>query len=195
MKDRFIQIIKAVVNVPVEQEAELLKICKIKQLQKGEHFIHAGDRPYKFAFNLQGLFRYYYLDNKGNDFTKGFFPEGAPISSYSAMIQNRGSYFSIEAMEDSVIAVLDFNDWKRLFDKHVCWKLLLISLLEKGYCVKENREREFMILDAEERYKIFQHTFPNIETRVKQKYIASYLGITPVALSRTRRKMGLINPG
>jgi CRP-like cAMP-binding protein len=195
MKDQFIKIIKSIIDLPAEQETEVLKNCTIKHIKKGEHFINAGDIPDKFAFNLQGLFRYYYIDKKGNDFTKGFMPEGSTLSSYSAMIQKRESFFYIEALEDSIIAVLNYNDWKRLLNSHVCWKLFLISLLEKGYCVKESRERELLIHDAEERYNIFRQTFSNIEHRLKQRYIASYLGITPVALSRIRKKMGLINIG
>lgn len=195
MKEMFIDIIKSVIDLPSDQEAEVLKLCSIRQLTKGELYIRAGDIPDKIAFNLRGLFRYYYIDSKGNDYTKGFFPEGAPISSYSAMIQKRESYFFIEAMEDSVIAVLSYTNWKRLLNTHICWKEFLISFLERGYCVKESREREFLVLDAEERYRIFQQTFPNIEHRVKQHFIASYLGITPVALSRIRKKMGLINIG
>jgi CRP-like cAMP-binding protein len=195
MKDRFIQILKSIIDLPPQQESEIRAICSIRQLGKGEHFIRAGEIPARMAFNLQGLLRYYYLDKKGNDFTKGFLAEGAPITSYSAMIQNRESYFSIEALEDSVLAVFTYSDWKQLLNKHVCWQQLLILLLEKGYCTKEAREREFLVLDAEEKYRIFVQSFPDIENRIKQHYIASYLGITPVALSRIRRKMGLVNIG
>jgi CRP-like cAMP-binding protein len=195
MIDRFIQTLKFIVDLPPAEESEMRAVCSIKNLEKGEHFIRAGEIPSKMAFNLQGLLRYYYLDKKGNDYTKGFFAEGAPITSYSAMIQNRESYFSIEALEDSVLAVFTYTDWKRLLNRHECWQRLLILLLEKGYCAKEAREREFLVLDAEEKYRIFIQNFPNIESRIKQHYIASYLGITPVALSRIRKKMGLINIG
>lgn len=195
MIDRFIQILKSIIDLPSQQQSEIRAICSIRHLGKGEHFIRAGEIPAKMAFNLQGLLRYYYLDKKGNDFTKGFFAEGAPITSYSAMIQNRESYFNIEALEDAVLAVFTYSDWKQLLNKHECWRQLLILLLEKGYCAKETREREFLVLDAEEKYRIFIRTFPDIENRIKQHYIASYLGITPVALSRIRRKMGLVNIG
>lgn len=195
MKDRIIEILKSIIELPSEQEAKILDICSIKHLVKGEHFIRAGEVPGKLAFNLQGLFRYYYLDKKGNDYTKGFLPEGSPITSYSAMIQDRESHFSVEALEDSVLAVFSYGDWKQLLNQHPCWKELLIVLLEKGYCAKETREREFLLLDAEEKYKTFIRTFPHIENRIKQHFIASYLGITPVALSRVRRKLGVINTG
>ncbi|MBA4056605.1 MAG: Crp/Fnr family transcriptional regulator [Marivirga sp.] len=195
MKDQFIQILRSIIELPPQQESEIRSVCSIKRIVKGEHFIRAGEIPSKMAFNLQGLLRYYYLDKKGNDYTKGFFPERSPITSYSAMIQDRESYFNIEALEDSVLVVFTYSDWKQLLNKHPCWKQLLIVLLEKGYCAKETREREFLVLDAEEKYRIFIQNFPDIEGRIKQHFIASYLGITPVALSRIRRKMGLINIG
>jgi hypothetical protein len=62
--------------------------------------------------------------------------------------------------------------------------------LEKGYCIKEAREREFLLFDAKARYRSFLSTYPGLEKRVKQHLIASYLGITPVALSRVRKKNG-----
>lgn len=73
------------------------------------------------------------------------------------------------------------------------WNKLLIALLEKGYSIKEKRERDLLLLDAERRYKIFLQDFSVLESTIKQHQIASYIGITPIALSRNRKKMGLIN--
>ena len=111
------------------------------------------------------------------------------------MIQNRESYFTIEALENSKILVVDYNDWKKLFSGNLSWHKFLITLLQKGYCMKEAREREFLLLSAEERYKSFIRNFPGLENRVKQHIIASYLGITPVALSRIRKNLQTVNIG
>jgi CRP-like cAMP-binding protein len=189
MTDVLVKILKSFNNLPDDQMNKLVGISKIKTIAKGDHFIQEGEVPNKFAFVLGGLFRYFYTNNKGNELTKGFFPEGSVISSYSAMIQNRSSYFTIEALEDSEVSVIQYTDWKSLFKSHPSWKDFLIVMLEKGYCTKESREREFLILDAEERYKSFLQSFPGFDKRVKQHLVASYLGITPVALSRIRNKM------
>ncbi|MDH5681465.1 MAG: Crp/Fnr family transcriptional regulator, partial [Spirochaetota bacterium] len=149
--------------------------------------------PNKFAFVISGLFRYYYLDEKENELTKGFLPESSFITSYSALIQNRESYFTIEALEDSVILVIYYDEWKKLLENNIHWNKLLICLLEKAFCIKEAREREFLLFDAEERYRSFLNTFPGLENRIKQHFIASYLRITPVTLSRIRKKMGLLS--
>jgi len=53
----------------------------------------------------------------------------------------------------------------------------------------------FLLFDAEKRYTLFLQEQPNLDQRIKQNMIASYLGITNVALSRVRKKMGIVNIG
>ncbi|HEY1406449.1 MAG TPA: Crp/Fnr family transcriptional regulator [Spirochaetota bacterium] len=195
MVDRFRKIISAVSDVPADETKILLDIAHPQEIREGDYFLHEGDIPDRFAFVSSGLFRYFYIDKKGNDCTKGFFPEDTIISSYSAMIQNRGSHFSIKALEDSVVLVIHNSDWVRLRRERPVWNLFLIAILEKGYGVKESREREFLLSDARERYLTFLKTFPGMEDRIPQHLIASYIGITPVALSRIRKKMRVVNPG
>lgn len=55
--------------------------------------------------------------------------------------------------------------------------------------IKEKRERDLLLLDAETRYKNFLTEFPGMDQRIKQGIIASYLGIKPETLSRIRRKI------
>ncbi|SHJ98115.1 hypothetical protein SAMN04488513_1156 [Pseudozobellia thermophila] len=105
------------------------------------------------------------------------------------MISKSPSYFFIEAIEDSKVLIMSYNNWQKLKEQNPKWNLLLVKLLEKGYATKEKREREFLLLDAENRYRIYLKEYPTLENRVKQHMIASYLGITPIALSRIRRKM------
>ena len=185
----FIKTLNSVVEIPEDQIERVLTISRIKKINKDDCFIREGEKPYSFAYVYSGLFRYYYIDNKGNDFTKGFMLENSFITSYSALIQNRESYFSIEALEDAEIIEIDYEKWKTISNNKLCWHKFLLSLVEKGYCIKEAREREFLLFDAEKRYKSFLNFFPGLDKRIKQHLIASYLGITPVALSRIRKKL------
>ena len=189
MSKSFIDAIKSLTNIPIKYIEELEHLCKSKQIKKGEYFIRAGEVPEKFGFNLNGLFRYFYIDNNGNEFTKGFCPENNFVISYSAMIQNRESYFYIEALEDSSIMVINYNDWQKILNNNIDLNLLKTAILEKVYIIKENREKELLLDSAEIRYKIFLKEYPNLEKRVKQYHIASYLGITPESLSRIRAKL------
>jgi CRP-like cAMP-binding protein len=187
--------VRKMIDLPHDEEEKLSRFCHAFSLRKGELFVREDEIPDRIGFVCQGLFRYYYLDRNGNEFTKGFFPENTILSAYSAMVQNRGSYFSIEALEDSTLVVIRYADWLRLQEGHRCWDKFLVQMIGKGFIKKESREREFLLFDAEERYRLFRQEYPGLERRVKQHAIASYLGITSVALSRIRKKMGLINIG
>lgn len=185
----FEKTLNSILTFPDEQLKKIIAISKIKKIKKDSCYIGEGETPKSFAYVFRGLFRYYYIDKKGNDFTKGFFFENSFISSYSAMIQNRESYFSIEALEDAEIIEIDYEKWKALLSNELVWHKLLLALIEKGYCIKESREREFLLFSAEERYKSFLKSFSDQQKRIKQHFIASYLGISPVSLSRIRKKL------
>jgi len=189
MYTSFINTVKSIADIPIKRIEELERLCKSKLIKKGENFIFAGEVPEKFGFNLKGLFRYFYIDNDGNDYTKWFCTENNFIISYSAMILKRESYFYIEALEDSNILVINYNEWQKLLNNNIDLNLLKVALLEKIYIIKENREKEFLLDSAENRYKIILKEFPNLEKRVKQYHIASYLGITPESLSRIRANL------
>jgi CRP-like cAMP-binding protein len=175
--------------LPENRIDEFLSIGKIKSIEASDFFIRAGEVPNKIAFVGTGLFRYVYTNDKGDEFTKGIIVENFFLSSYSAMILCKPSYFSIEALEDSQVLEIIWNDFKRLIDNDVFWLKLLLNFVERGYMIKEKRERDLLLLDAETRYKIFLEEFPGMDQRIKQGIIASYLGIKPETLSRIRRKI------
>ncbi|MCU4177078.1 Crp/Fnr family transcriptional regulator [Carboxylicivirga sp. N1Y90] len=181
--------IKQLTDLTESEISEFIEISSIRSFKAKDNFIRAGQIPTEFGFVLSGLFRYVYISEQGKELTKVFMPEKSFISSYSAMISKTSSFFFIEAIEDSKVLVISHDKWQKLREHKPKWNSLLIKLLEKGYAVKEKREREFLLLDAESRYKIFLEEYPNLESRVKQHMVASYLGITPIALSRIRKKM------
>lgn len=156
-------------------------------------FLREGAIPNKIGIVKKGLFRYYYLTQEGKEFTKVFMKEGDIISSYSSMIAGEKSYYTIEALEKSEIIEISQYQWNKLRNLNSKWDKFLIAFLEKGYRIKEKREREFLLMDSEKRYKSFLEEYPQLENRLKQYMLASYLGITPIALSRIRRKMNPIN--
>ena len=75
MDYNFINYIKSIIDIPIEQENKFCSLISVKKIIKGENFISEGQSPRTIAFIKSGLFRYYYIDNKGNEYTKGFFVE------------------------------------------------------------------------------------------------------------------------
>jgi len=175
--------------LPHERFEELLSIGKKKSIVAEEYFIKAGEMPLKIAYVFDGLFRYVYTNDKGDEYTKAIITENNFISSYSAMVLCKPSYFSIEALENSQLLEISWSDFNKLKDTDIFWVKFLMKFIEKGYITKEKRERDLLLLDAETRYRNFLTEFPGMDQRIKQGIIASYLGIQPETLSRIRRKI------
>jgi CRP-like cAMP-binding protein len=164
-------------------------------LCRGEHLLRAGDLPRSLAFVATGLLRLYYLDAEGREFTKSFCMEGEVVAAYSALLLGIPSRLSIEALEESRLLVVDYQAYQALAGGHPCWAAINQRRAEALFIKKEQREAALLLDDAETRYLQFLTDHPGLEARVRQHHIASYLGITPVALSRIRARLRRVNPG
>jgi CRP-like cAMP-binding protein len=99
------------------------------------------------------------------------------------------SYFSVQSLADSELITFRYKDFQALYDRHVCWERLGRIIAEQLFINKETRERELLLLSAEARYRMFLERYGHLSGQIPQYHVASYLGITPVALSRIRRSL------
>lgn len=160
--------------------------------KKNECFIEAGEKPDKFGLVISGLFRYFYIDSNGKEYTKYFALENDVLISYSAILLGETSKFYIEALGNSEILIASFKKFNELTENSLTWQKIARRLIEQQYIKKEKREYQFLFDNAETRYKTFLKEYPGLIDRVKHYHVASYLGITPVALSRIRKKINLL---
>lgn len=175
--------------LPNDRIEELISISQKDTIRANEYFIREGEIPKKFAFAFSGLFRYVYINHKGHEFTKGIITENSFISSYSAMVSKSPSHFFIEALEDAEILKIPYEKWLTLLETDIFWFKFLLGFIEKGFGIKEKRERDLLLLNAETRYLNFMSEFPGMDKRISQTIIASYLGIQPESLSRIRKNI------
>lgn len=164
----------------------LKPLIKKLNLQKGEYFVREGETPFKIGYIVKGVFKAYYLTEKGDEKTIIFRDEGHPISALSSNLDNIPAKFSIVALEDSELLYITIKDFNYLCKKDPFWEILLGKYYIKLFIEKEERERALLSDDALTRYKKFQQDFPGLENRINQYEIASYLGISNVSLSRIR---------
>lgn len=106
---------------------------------------------------------------------------------------NEPSAVCTEALEDCILLRCPVVDFKNIIASDSEANKAYIWLLENSLAYKIRRENSFLIKSAAERYIDFKRENPTLEKRVNQKYIASYLGITPVSLSRIRRALKELN--
>lgn len=172
---------------PDEPAMDAFCTCfRLRSLRGGDCYITAGEESRDFAFVHRGLLRFVYRQANGREFNKSFASENHFVGAYSAYLSNTPARFSIEALEPCVLLTASLDRIVGLSERYPCWDRFRRLITEQLYIRKEEREAEFLLESAERRYRLFQQRHPGLEERIPQYHIASYIGITPVALSRIR---------
>jgi len=174
------------VSIPSEEWQHLVTLMKLQKLEKGELFFKQTQEAPSLGFVVQGLLYNYYEEEDRDNVVKYFIPEGSVVGCYSSMLRQVPAIFSSQALEPTTMLTIKYTDYKSLYDRHGCWDRLGRLTIEKLYIEKEYREQQLMMSDAKKRYELFLKDFEKILNRIPQYLIASYIGITPVALSRVR---------
>jgi CRP-like cAMP-binding protein len=170
-----------------ESKSALEHLLRKRTFKKNEFFIKDGQVPKTVAFVVEGLFSQYFTADNGDVIIKRFFPENYFVGSVSAMLTKTPSNFAIKALEPSTVLEYDFWAFKKLAEKYNDIAAFYIKYLELHWVVeKEPQEISLKYDSAGSRYAQFLKQFPNLESRLKQHEIASYLGVTPTQLSRIR---------
>lgn len=164
---------------PVEIHSKMKEI----KVKKGEILQQAGESCKYAYFVKKGLLRSYTVDEKGKEHVFMFASEGWYISDIDAQVFNTPSNLFIDAIEDSTLErtstsqydlqsmTLSSEDALKIFKRASILQRRVIMLLSAS---------------ARERYEHFIATYKDILDRAPQKMIATYLGITPEALSKIR---------
>jgi CRP-like cAMP-binding protein len=159
------------------------------ELSKGQFFAEQGRREKWVAFVCEGDFRQFY-ELEGEEKTTYFYFEGHLMSAYFSCITGMPSRLSIEALTDARILRFSYSTLLELFSQSHNWEKfgrLLAEYLAMGL---EERMVDLLTLSPEKRYQqLLQSNKRKILERIPQQYIASYLGITPVSLSRIRNRI------
>ncbi|WP_437983260.1 Crp/Fnr family transcriptional regulator [Sorangium sp. So ce117] len=175
-------------RVPEEEIRYFLGLTRRVRFERGELMTRAGERPRDFGLVLSGLVRKFYVTPRGRDVTRGFAMEGELVGAYAALLSKCASQLSVQALEDSSVLVVEFEAFERLYDRHPSWSTLGRRVAEALFVEREQRAAELLTLSAEQRYEALLARSPALAERVPQYQIASYLGITPVSLSRIRAR-------
>ena len=158
-------------------------------LAKHQHFVREGDVSSKIAFLESGIVRAYFTNRQGQEYNKQFFVGPSSIGSYGSLLTGKPVLIPQQALSDCILWTADYRFITRYYDDFPDLERLARKIAEYYFLEKEKKELEIVLLDAVERYRIFRQEFPGVEQQVPQYHIASYLGITPVQLSRIRSQL------
>ena len=171
--------------ISIEAEKALLEISKEVHFQKGTDVQLIGHTCKTIYFVKEGCVRIYYF-KEDIDITESFEFENAFVARAESLFTGKPSLKAIQAIEDSSLIAIDSNRLFQLFDTHHDLERLLRKIIETTYVNTVNRIESLQFHTADERYLHLIKDHKDVLKRVPLKYIASYLGITPVSLSRIR---------
>jgi len=148
----------------IKQEIDsITSKATLLELYKDDYFSEAGKIPRQVGFVLEGIFRFCYYNNKGEDITNYFIDQNSFVIDYQKFGSQIIASEYIQAVTDCKIIVFSKTDWDEISN----------TIAE----------------DATTRYLSFIEKFPAVLARTPLSYIASYLGITQQSLSRIRKNI------
>ncbi|XGV99827.1 MAG: Crp/Fnr family transcriptional regulator [Leptolyngbya sp. BL-A-14] len=188
---QLIAILRSRVDLTEREAIQTVCLFQTHTLSRGEFFIRAGDVPQTIGFVISGILRLYYVDADGNESTKSFCAENSFVAAYSALLLKQPSRLFIQALEDAKLLIANYSAYRSLSESQMSLQQLNCKIAEALFIKKERRESALLLDDAKTRYLDFLEEYPGLEARLKQHHIASYLGMSPVTLSRIRAQLKL----
>ncbi len=175
---------------PISEDslAKYDEILQPKHFLKNHKLVNLGETPQNIYVLKSGLIRAYIVDEKGTEHTRTIYPPLTSSGNLGALIKNEPSNLIYECLTDCEVLECNYQSFYNLSLKHHELSIFHYKVLERIYIREESKILDLTQLNATDRYKKLQENIPDINNLINQYHIASYLNITPVQLSRIRKK-------
>lgn len=180
--------IKSLIEINDEEWGYYSAMFNIRHYNKKEVLLQSGKICDRIFFINKGLLRIFFMDKNGNESTFYFSQENDFAADYESFINRTPSNYTIEAMENTQVVHMSYKMVLDGYKKLRYGEKLGRLLAEKYFIIFSRKIQNIYTKTPYERYKLMDLQFPNIRQRVPQHYIASYLNISSVHLSRLINK-------
>ena len=168
----------------------LAAAIEVTHLAERQSAFRAGDTCPRIFIVRSGLLKQLYIKEDGSEWIKSFTGAGDLFACLEALAPGGRTSFASTAIEPSVVESIDFSRVERLGEQHVAWQKAIRLAFQHLAELKVRRERDLLMLSAQELYRKFATESPALARRVPQKDLAAFLGVTPVGLNRIIRRHG-----
>ena len=159
-----------------------------KELKRNDFFLLEGQTCRQVGFINKGLMRYY-INHNGEEKTYAFGQENCFVSNYESFIPQTPSLQNIQALEDSEVLTISYLDLQQFYNKVPQGERFGRIAIEHVFTDTLKDLNSFYTDTAEQRYEKFVTKYPDIQQRVPQYHIASFVGVKPQSLSRIRKRI------
>ncbi|MDB2384973.1 Crp/Fnr family transcriptional regulator [Polaribacter sp.] len=176
-------------SMPEASLKKLTDIMTLNKLPKNHIIAKEGVIPVDLYIIKNGIARSYYTDRNCKEYTRSLFtfPDGA--GALGALALQKPSRLTYECLTDCEVYQFNYKEFKQLIKEDIHISNFYVYALEKVFLRLDNKIYDITLFNATERYVRLKDQIPEIENMIPQYQIASYLNITPVQLSRIRKKL------
>ncbi|MEM7373745.1 MAG: Crp/Fnr family transcriptional regulator [Bacteroidota bacterium] len=186
---RIKQLYQLSVNLSLKDIQVLIQSAKSQRFEAGAFLMQEGSQNHTVYFIRKGLIRTFIVNEKGDEITTSLRWENQMYANSDVILFGQASRYDVQALEATDTLSLDYDTLQSIVERHPKLeknrKFILQDILKQTIKHSES----FILYSPEERYLNFVKNNPEILNRVPGKYIANILGITPVSLSRIRKRI------
>jgi len=176
-------------NITLSDVKVIFQAAKTKSYLSGEYLLQEKDTKREVFFIRKGLVRVYKINGRGDEITTCVRAENQVIACKEIILFNQPSQIFCETLEPTDVFYINYDLLETILSQNprleAGMKYIYQNLLKEAL----QRVDSFVLLNPEERYLDYVRTNPKLINRVPNKYTANILGITPVSLSRIRKRI------
>jgi len=188
MFDALHQMISRFVHFTEDEKQIFEQAFTVKHIPKKFTLISEGQICRELYFINSGLLRLYY-NKEGEEITGYIFRENLFAGSYESFLKQEPGIQYLESLEDAELLVLSYENLERLYRVLPKVNILTRKIAEQRFINAQKILSSFLLDSPEQRYRKFTEEHADLLLRVPHHIIASYLGITPVSMSRIRNRV------
>ncbi|WP_339626372.1 Crp/Fnr family transcriptional regulator [uncultured Winogradskyella sp.] len=185
----FLNYIKKYIDLTIEEETLLLSKLVYRNYLKDQYIAQQGDVCKTVNFILEGCTKTFYMGDDGQEHIVMFAIEDWWTSDLGSFITQTPADFNVQCIEHTTLIQFTFDNLESLYKEIPKLERLFRKIVERAYAASQKRIIRNFSLSAKARYQIFKTSNPEIDNRVPQYMIASYLGITKEFLSKIKSQI------
>ena len=184
-----INYINKYINLSVEEEKFLLSKVIQRTYLKDQYITQQGDICKSINFIISGCTKTFYVDKDGQEHVILFAIEDWWTSDLGSFITQTPADFNVQCIDNTQLIQITYNNLEELYTEIPKLERLFRKIVERAYVASQKRILRNFSLTAKERYQLFKKIYPEIDQRVPQYMIASYIGITKEFLSKIKSQL------
>lgn len=177
------------IQLTEEEQQLFLSKVRLGKYLKGQYVVQNGNVCRYESFVLKGCLKTFYIDNEGQEHIVQFALENWWTADLGSFLTQTPASYNVLCLENCELAQISFADLESLYAVIPKFERFFRIIIQKAYVAAQQRIVNNFSMEAKERYLQFRKQYPEIDQRVPQYMIASYLGITKEFLSKIRHQL------